>query len=346
MRRASHTRSLAWQRRRVFTDSGLLGRLGQDAGGQYAPIYAEELHWGCAGVALALGAATAVAAMIATQGTPEQFELWAPRCYGERGDPGVAAFALTEAHAGSDVSALRTLARRAGEDWVIDGSKTIINNAGIAHVTLVVAAVEPGLGPAGQATFLIEKGTKGMSASAPLPKLGVRASHTADLYLDDCRVPAAALLGGREALERRLARARTRAQSPGTPGQRSRALAATEMTRPLFAAGAVGIARAAYEWTLERLGELPAPERQFAEQVLADVASEVDAARLLVRRAAGLARAGVALSGGEGSMSKLPGGRERRMGDKRTDGPRRAARRSERLPTGKVASRREGVPNP
>jgi alkylation response protein AidB-like acyl-CoA dehydrogenase len=126
--------------------------------------------------------------------------------------------------------------------------------------------------------------------------------------LDDVRVPMDNLLGGLDRLERRLDRARS--------GERSRssgALATFEVTRPMVGASAIGIARAAYEWTLDRLdgradSEGPLLEQQRVQQVLADVATEIDAARLLVYRAAWMGRNGVPMTAGQGSMSKLKAG--------------------------------------
>ena len=126
--------------------------------------------------------------------------------------------------------------------------------------------------------------------------------------LEDCRVPGAALLGGEEKLERKLERARS-GKSSGASG----ALATFEITRPTVGASALGIAQAAYEWTLEHLNEraeegVPMLQQQRVQQVLADVATEIEAARLLVWRAAWMGRNGVPMTGGQGSMSKLKGG--------------------------------------
>ncbi len=138
--------------------------------------------------------------------------------------------------------------------------------------------------------------------------MGIRASHTAEVIFDDVRVPSACLLGGEEKLERKLERARS--------GQKSRsadALATFEVTRPLVGASALGIAQAAYEWTLEYFegreeNGVPLLQTQRIQQVLADVAMEIDCARLLVQRASWMGRSGMPMSGGQGSMSKLKGG--------------------------------------
>jgi acyl-CoA dehydrogenase len=218
------------------------------------------------------------------------------------------AYAVTEAGAGSDVSSLRTTARRDNDQWVLDGAKVFISNGGIADVNVVVATVDPALGHRGQASFVVEKGTPGFAMGKKEDKVGIRASQTAELVLEAVRVPMENLLGGPDRLERRLERARS--------GERSRssgALATFEVTRPMVGAGAIGIARAAYEWTVDRLdgradADGPLLERQRVQQVLADVATEIEAARLLVWRAAWMGRNGVPMTGGQGSMSKPKAG--------------------------------------
>ncbi len=155
---------------------------------------------------------------------------------------------------------------------------------------------------------MIGKGTPGLSQGKKESKLGIRASHTAEVVLDECRVPVENLLGGEEKLARKLERARS--------GQRSRsadALATFEVTRPIVGASALGIAQAAYEWTLEYLdgraeGGVPLLKVQRVQQTLADVATEIEAARLLVQRAGWMGRSGVPMTGGQGSMSKLKAG--------------------------------------
>jgi acyl-CoA dehydrogenase len=286
----------------------LIQRMASDPDGFFGVIYAEELHWGCAGIALALSASSLAASGIAASGTPEQIARWVPECFGVGDEIKLGAYAVTEAGAGSDVKSLRTTARRDGDDWVLNGTKVFISNGGIADVTVVVATVDPQLGHRGQAAFVVPKGTPGISQGKKEDKLGIRASQTAEVVLDDCRVPMENLLGGIDRLERKLERARS-GQSSGS----SNALATFEVTRPLVGASALGIARAAYEWTLDWLegktyeGE-PLLEQQRVQQVLADVATEIDAARLLVWRAAWMGRNGVPMTGGQGSMSKLKAG--------------------------------------
>jgi acyl-CoA dehydrogenase len=287
---------------------GWLQELQNDPEGLKGVIYAEELHWGCAGIALAISASSLCAAGIASSGTPEQIARWIPEVVGSADAPKIGAYAVTEPQAGSDVKSLRTTAKRDGDDWILNGTKTFISNGGIADVTVVVATVDPHLGHRGQASFVVTKDNPGLRLGKKESKLGIRASQTAEIVLEECRVPGDHLLGGEEKLQRKLERART--------GQRSKAsgaLATFEITRPTVGASALGIAQAAYEWTLECLagqtdGGRPLLQQQRVQQVMADVATEIEAARLLVWRAAWMGRNGVPMTGGQGSMSKLKGG--------------------------------------
>ena len=138
-----------------------LERMANDPGGLNGVIYAEELHWGCAGIALAISASSLAAAGIASSGTPEQIGKWLPECYGLGDEIKLGAYAVTEAGAGSDVKALRTTAKLDGDEWVLNGTKVFISNGGIADVTVVVATVDPELGHRGQASFIVPKGTPG-----------------------------------------------------------------------------------------------------------------------------------------------------------------------------------------
>jgi alkylation response protein AidB-like acyl-CoA dehydrogenase len=291
--------------------SGLewLETMASDNDGLNGIIYQEELNWGCAGLALAIGASSLAAAGIASTGTPEQIARWIPECMGMGDDIKLGAYAVTEAGAGSDVASLRTTAVRDGDEWVLNGTKVFISNGGIADVTVVVATVDPKLGHRGQATFVVPKDAPGISQGKKEDKLGIRASQTAEVVLEDCRVPMDNLLGGLDKLEKKLERARSGEKT----GRQSGALATFEMTRPLVGAGALGIARAAYEWTLEYLEDktedgTPVLELQRYQQVMAEVATEIEAARLLVWRAAWMGRAGLPMTGGQGSMSKLKAG--------------------------------------
>ncbi len=287
-----------------------------DSTGLTLPLALEELFWGDAGIGLAIFGTGLAAAGIAGNGTPDQLLEWVPQCYGTADDPKLGAFCVSEPDAGSDVSSLRTTAvyDEAKDEWVLNGTKAWITNGGIADVHVVVASVDRELKGRGQASFVVPPGTKGLSQGQKYSKLGIRASHTAEVVLEDVRVPGRCLLGGKERLDERLARAREALKNPqksGTGGQP--AMSTFEATRPAVGAQAVGIARAAVEYALEYAKERkafgkPIIQHQGIAFMLADMATEVDAARLLVWRAAWLARNG-SYKWAEGSMSKLKAGR-------------------------------------
>ena len=312
-RKHDEEESTPWEVIKEARRQGLQGleaiqRSASDSDGQMQVISAEEFHWGCAGIALAISGSGLAAAGIASSGTPEQIARWVPECFGAGDEVKLGAYAVTEPQAGSDVKSLKTTAKRDGDEWVLNGTKVFITNGGIADVHVVVATVDPELGTRGQASFVLGRDTPGLSQGKKESKLGIRASHTAEVILEDCRIPAENLLGGEEKLEKKLQRGREGKKSRGAD-----ALATFEVTRPLVGASALGIAQAAYEWTLEHLdGETaenkPALQAQRIQQALADVATEIEAARLLVQRAAWMGRNGVPMRGGQGSMSKLKAG--------------------------------------
>ncbi|MFP8902923.1 acyl-CoA dehydrogenase family protein [Streptomyces atacamensis] len=281
-----------------------------DPSGLSLQIANEELFWGDAGIGMALFGTSLAVAGIFSAGTPDQLAEWVPQCFGDQDDPKVAAFCVSEPEAGSDVSAMRTRARydEARDEWVISGQKAWITNGGIANVHVVVASVEPELGARGQAAFIVPPGTPGLEAGRKIRKLGLRASHTADVFLDEVRVPGHCLLGGRERLDARLARAR---EGGGAKGQA--AMATFEVSRPTVGAQALGIARAAYEYALEYAGGRvafgrPIVENQAVAFALADLRTEIEAVRLLIWQAAWMARNGRAFDAAQGSMSKLRAG--------------------------------------
>ena len=281
-----------------------------DASGLTFPVALEELFWGDAGIGLAIFGSGLAAAGIVGNGTPEQVMEWVPQCYGTADKVMLGAFCVSEPDAGSDVSSLRTRAvyEGASDEWVLNGTKAWITNGGIADVHVVVASVDPELKAQGQASFVVPPGTKGLSMGQKYAKHGIRASHTAEVMLDDVRVPGRCLLGGGDKLEARLAKAR----EAGRSGSPQPAMSTFEATRPAVAAQAVGVARAAYEYALAYAKERNAFGRpiimnQGIAFKLADMAMEIDAARLLVWRAAWLARNG-GYKNGEGSMSKLKAG--------------------------------------
>jgi acyl-CoA dehydrogenase len=281
-----------------------------DPTGLTLPIVNEELFWGDAGIGMAIMGSGLAAAGILANGTGEQMGEWIPRCYGTPDDPRVAAFCVSEPDAGSDVSALRTRAKydEAKDEWVLNGQKAWATNGGIADVHVVVASVDPELGSRGQASFVIGPNTPGLEMGTKLKKHGLRASHTADVFLDDCRIPGAWLLGGKDKLDERMARARE-----GQKSRKQAAMATFEASRPVVGAQALGIARAAYEYALGYARERvqfgrPIIENQAIAFALADMKMEIDAARLLVWRASWMGRNQKPFTAAEGSMSKLKAG--------------------------------------
>jgi alkylation response protein AidB-like acyl-CoA dehydrogenase len=284
-----------------------------DPTGLTFPIVSEELCWGDAGIALAIFGTTLGVSGIVGNGTPEQVAEWVPQCFGTPDDIHVASFAVSEPDAGSDVSSLRTRAvyDEAKDEWVLNGTKTWITNGGIdkvPNVHVVVAAVDPALKARGHASFVVPPGTPGLSMGQKFSKMGIRASHTAEVVLDDVRVPGRCLLGGKEKLDARLARARD-----GKSSRVQAAMSTFEASRPLVGAQALGIARAAYEYALDYAKERRAFGRAIIENQaiafkLADMKMHIDAARLLVWRACWMGHNGKQFTAGEGSMSKLYAG--------------------------------------
>ncbi|HWF28455.1 MAG TPA: acyl-CoA dehydrogenase family protein [Mycobacterium sp.] len=267
----------------------------------------EEMFWGDAGIALSILGTGLAAAALAGNGTPEQLGRWLPGMFGTPDDPKVGAFCSSEPDAGSDVGAIRTRAHydEAAGEWVLNGTKTWATNGGIANVHIVVASVYPELGTRGQATFVIGPDTKGLAQGQKFKKHGIRASHTAEVVLDDVRLPEDQILGGREKFEARIARVKS-----GTSTGGQAAMKTFERTRPTVGAMAIGVARAAYEYALEYACQ----REQFGRKIgefqavafkLADMKSRIDAARLLVWRAGWMARNNQNFDSAEGSMAKL-----------------------------------------
>src|SRR5262249_36434660 len=206
------------------------------------PIAFEELCWGDAGIGLAIVGSSLAAVAVSANGTNEQVGQWLPQMFGAPGDVKLAAFCASEPNAGSDVAAIRTRAvyDEAADEWVLNGTKTWATNGGIADVHVVVASVDPALGRRGQASFIVPPGTPGLSQGQKFRKYGIRASHTAEVVLDEVRVPGGCLVGGKDRLDERLARVR----EGGSAGDQA-AMRTFERSRPSVAAMAAGIRRAA-----------------------------------------------------------------------------------------------------
>lgn len=234
-----------------------------------ACLVAEELAWGCLGIATAIAGAGLAAVPIMLAGTPQQKARYLPRfCNGVY----LGSFALTEPEAGSDAASIRTTAVRKGDRYILNGQKRFITHGGIADLYVIFATVAPGTGHRGITAFIVEKGTPGLSAGKKEKKMGMRASHTGDVILENVEVP----------VENRL----------GEEGQGFYiAMQSFEHTRPMVAAMAVGVARAAYEYALQYARERvqfgkPIITKQAIRFLLADMATEIEAARLLAWRAA------------------------------------------------------------
>ena len=255
----------------------------------------EELSWGCAGIAVCIQSMALAMAGIRASGTEEQKRRWLP----EFTNPDklvLGGLGLTEPDSGSDALAMKTRATRVDDGYVLNGTKQFCTNGGIADYHVIYANTDPSKGPAGIASFLVEKDTPGLRMGRKEKKLGVRASHTAQVILEDCHVPVDHRLGGEPDAD---------SAGPGALG----ALATLEATRPGVGAGALGIARAAYEFALEYAQD----RKQFGKPIwqhegvgfkLADMAMKIDAARLLIWRAGWMATQGRAFERAEGSMAK------------------------------------------
>jgi acyl-CoA dehydrogenase len=235
---------------------------------------------------------------------------WVPQCYGTPDKVQLGAFAASEPDAGSDVGGYRTSAKydEATDEWILNGTKAWITNGGIADIHVVVAVVDPELKTKGHASFVVPPGSKGLSMGQKYKKHGIRASHTAEVVLDHVRVPGRCLLGGKEKLDERLARVRR-----GERGNSQAAMQTFEATRPTVGAQAIGVARAAYEYSLDYAKEREAFGRKIIMNqsiafMLADMATEIEASRLLIWRAAWLGKNN-AFVNAEGSMAKLKAGR-------------------------------------
>ncbi|MGD8398650.1 MAG: acyl-CoA dehydrogenase family protein [Anaerolineae bacterium] len=240
-------------------------------------LVAEELSWGCLGIATAILGCGLAAIPLLLAGTEEQKARYMPWFCDER-NVKAGAFALTEPEAGSDVASLRTTAVRDGDHYVLNGQKRFITLGGVADVYALFASIDPGLGHMGITAFLVEADTPGLSPGRKELKMGMRAAHTGDVLLENVRVP----------LENRL----------GEEGQGFfLAMQSFEHTRPIVAACAVGVARAAYEYALDyaqqrvQFGK-PIIAKQAVRFILADMATGIEAARLLTWRAACLADEG------------------------------------------------------
>ncbi|MCP4229686.1 MAG: acyl-CoA dehydrogenase [bacterium] len=234
----------------------------------------EEISRACSGIALALAGTALGTEPILIMGNDEQKAKYLPRIAGGT----LAAFALTEPGAGSDVSAIRTKAVRDGDEYVLNGTKQWITNGGVADIYTVVASTAPEKGARGHSVFILEKGTPGFDFGKKEDKLGIRASSTMELIFEDCRVPAENLLGK---------------EGRGFIG----VMRTFDYTRPGVAAQALGVAQGALDWALKYSKERhqfkqPISAFQGIQFMLADMATKLEAARALVYSVARLIDSG------------------------------------------------------
>lgn len=259
-------------------------------GGDYLSyaIAVEEIARACGSTALIYAAHVSLGCgPIYNFGTPEQKQKWLPRlCSGQ----GLAAFGLTEPEAGSDAGATRTTAVRDGDYFILNGSKMWITSGAIADVVNCTAKTDPEAGTRGISSFLVEKGTPGFLPGKNEPKMGLKGSVTSALSLENCRVPAENLLGR---------------QGEGF----KQMLITLDSGRVSIGAMALGLAQAAFEEAVRYAKERvqfgqPIARFQAIQWMLADIATEIDAARLMVYRAAAMKDAGVRFTK-EAAMAKL-----------------------------------------
>jgi acyl-CoA dehydrogenase len=259
-------------------------------------VGSEELAWGDPAVLLNIPGAGLAGPSINAAGTPEQKKRFLEDIFGVDSDePKFGALAVTEPQAGSDVSNVQTTAVRDGDEWVLNGTKMYCTNGARAEIVVVNATIDKSLGRQGQKFFVVEKGTPGFKIGKIEKKMGIRASETAELILDDCRIPFDNILGGESTLE------------PAGSGFKG-TMKTFDSTRPSVAAMAVGIGRAAYEYSRDwATRELPMsaafPRRAAIEQKLGQMKRELEVARSLCWKAAWMADNKISNSK-EASMSK------------------------------------------
>ena len=234
-------------------------------------LVGEELNWGCSGIGTSIGANGLGSGPVIIAGSEEQQAKWLPPLLEE---PILCSFGLSEPEAGSDVANLKTTAERRGDEYVLNGSKTFISNAGHASWTVVFAKTDPAKGHKGMSAFIVPMDTPGVQMEKHLDKMGQRSTDTSAFALTDVVVPA----------ENRI----------GEEGEGFKiAMQTLDFTRPGTAAGAVGVAQAAYEHAVEYAKQrvtfdVPIAMHQGVSFMIADMATEIAAARLLVWQAAWL----------------------------------------------------------
>ena len=285
-----------WDVVELFRENGIFSTLAdEEYGGVGASalktlVSIEEISKACATSGLILAVQELGALAFKLAGSEEQKQQYLPRlASGES----LSAYALTEPGSGSDAAAMLTEARRDGDEYVIDGSKRFITNAGVAEIYVVFAKTDPAAGHRGISAFVVEQGTPGLAIGRIEPKMGIKGSTTGEVLLDGCRVPAASLIGA-EGEGFRLA------------------MRILDRSRPAIAAQGLGLAQGATDYALEyartreTMGE-PIAKHQLIAGMLADMETRCEAARGLLYRCGRMIDDGI--DGGEltklSAMTKL-----------------------------------------
>ena len=283
-----------WDIVKVMSDSDLFGvyieeKYGGTGGGCMELVLAtEELSKACGGISLALAATALGTYPIILFGTEEQKQKYLPDlAKGKR----LAAFALTEAGAGSDAAAVATTAQKKGDHYILNGTKQWITNGGEAEVYTVVASVDRSKGARGAACFIVEKGTPGFEFGKKEDKMGIRASCTRELVFTDCKIPRENLLGKEG-------------------GGFIVAMKTFDQSRPGVASQALGIAQGALDLTVAYIKERkqfgkPISSFQGVQFMLADMATEIEAARALIYATARMVDSGAKKISKDSAIAKL-----------------------------------------
>lgn len=284
-----------WDLMKVLADADLFGvYLPEEYGGLGGGVFeqvlvVEELSRACSGVAVSYAASGLGSMPILVLGSEEQKKKYLTQIASGKK---LAAFAATEANAGSDPAGMETTAVRDGDSYVLNGTKQWITNGGEAEIYTVMAVTDKAKGPRGISCFIVEKGTPGFTFGKKENKMGIRSSATRELVFDNCRVPKENLLGGKEGVGF-IATMRT-----------------FDRTRPGIGAQALGIAQgaldAAVKYSRERVqfGK-SISSFQAIQHMLADMATQIEAARALVYATAKMIDAGVKNFSKESAMAKL-----------------------------------------
>ena len=277
-----------------MSELGLMGMMvparygGAEVGAVSYSLALQEIAYACASTAVIMSVTNLSCEPLLQFGSEEQKEQWLPPlASGE----GLGAFALTEPGAGSDAAAIKTIAVRSGDHFLLNGTKTFITNGDIADIITVMAVTDPALGAhGGVSAFIVEKDTPGFTFGKKEKKMGIRSSPTCELVFENCRIPADQLLG--------------------EEGEGFKiAMKTLDGGRIGIAAQALGIAQGAYEEALKysrerKQFEQPIASFQAVQFMLADMALRIEASRLLVYQSAWRASAGLSYSK-ESAMAKL-----------------------------------------